>query len=68
MYMETFAMEFLLACTHERNCMITLCIRYTLNPKKLTDFKTYVMPSWAQSVGAADHAWLLLAYSFRRTE
>ena len=35
-------MEFLLAFTHERNCMITLCIRYTLNPKKLTDFKTYV--------------------------
>ena len=22
--------------------MITLCIRYTLNPSKLADFKTYV--------------------------
>jgi hypothetical protein len=42
MYIETFSIEFLLACTHERNCMMTLCIRYTLNPNKLADFKTYV--------------------------
>jgi hypothetical protein len=26
----------------DNNSVITLCIRYTLNPNKLTDFKTYV--------------------------